>query len=264
MKLAIISDIHDNLPALDTVMENIRNQDVDGIYCFGDLVNFAGWDNEVIDLIRSHNIPCVQGNHDEGIGWKKESFPFSFSNKAKEEFGLASIKRVNETIMQPNRKFLQNLPSTIKFEFHVANQCIKIAFVHANPSNNIDCIEPKTSYADLKTLLKKAGTDVLVMGHTHKPFHRILTYENKENKKVYKHAVNVGSVGKPKHSDNRACYVTIEVDESTTLDNPKSFRVYFYYINYDVEKVSRKIKKMGLSNAYNEFLKKGYGYEKDI
>ena len=264
MKLAIISDIHANLPALDAVMEDIINQDVDGIYCLGDLVNFAGWDNEVIDLVRSHNIPCVQGNHDEGIGWNKESFPFSFSNKTKEEFGLASIKRVNKTITQPNRKFLQNLPSTIKFEFHVANQCIKIAFVHANPSNNIDYIDPETCDVDLKTLLEKAGTDVLVMGHTHKPFHRILTFENKENKKVYKHAVNVGSIGKPKHGDNQACYVTMEVDESTTLDNPKSFHVHFHYISYDVEKVILKIKKIGLSNAYDEFLKKGYGHEKDI
>ena len=264
MKLAIISDIHANLPALNAVMDDIKNQDVDGIYCLGDLVNFAGWDNEVVHLIRAYNIPCVQGNHDEGIGYNKASFPFSFSNKEKEEFGLASIKKVNETITKPNRKFLQNLPSAIKLEFHSAKQYFRIAFVHANPSNNLDYIAPETSDVDLKTLLQKADTDVLVMGHTHKPFHRTLTYENKENQKVFRHALNVGSVGKPKHGDNRACYVTIEVNENTTLYNPESLHIQFHYIKYDVEKVILKIKNTGLSSAYDEFLNKGYGHEKSI
>ncbi len=264
MKLAIISDIHANLPALEAVMEDIRKNDVDGIYCLGDLVNFAGWDNEVIHLLRSQNVPCVQGNHDEGIGWNMESFPFSFSNEAKEKFGLASIKRVNETITQPNRKFLQNLPSSIKLKFHIAKHSIRIAFVHANPTNNVDYIAPETSDTELKMLLQKIGADVLLMGHTHKPFHRTLTYKNKENRKVYRHALNVGSVGKPKHGNNRACYVTVEVNEKTTLDNPKSLPVQFHYIDYDIEKVIRKIKKIGLSNAYDEFLIKGYGHEKSI
>ncbi len=227
-------------------------------------MNFAGWDNEVINLIRYHNIPCLQGNHDEGIGWKKKSFPFSFSSKAQEEFGMFSIKEVNRTISQTNRKFLQNLPSTIKLEFIRKEKCIRIALVHANPSNNTDYIEPETNDVSLKKLLEEADANVLLMGHTHKPFHRILTYKNAENQKVYVHAVNVGSVGKPKHGDNRACYVTMEVNENTILDDPESFHFQFHYIRYDVEMVIQNIQKIGLSNAYDEFLKKGYGHEKSI
>jgi predicted phosphodiesterase len=68
MKLAIISDIHANLPALEAVFRDINNENPDEIYCLGDLVNFAGWDNEVIDRIRHRNILTIQGNHDEGIG----------------------------------------------------------------------------------------------------------------------------------------------------------------------------------------------------
>lgn len=264
MKLAIISDIHANLPALKAVMKNIGNQDIDGIYCLGDLVNFAGWDNEVIHLIRSLNIPCVQGNHDEGIGRKNERFSFSFSNKEKYEFGLASIKRVNKIITAPNRTFLQNLPSKIKLEFIINKQCIKIALVHANPSNNLDYIQPETSDTDLKSLLDNADADILLMGHTHKSFHKILKYNNEENLTIYRHAVNVGSVGKPKHGDNRACYLTMEINENTTLNNAESFHFEFHYISYDVEKVIQNIKEIGLSNAYDEFLKKGFGHEKNI
>lgn len=74
-------------------------------------------------------------------------------------------------------------------------QCIKIVFVHANPSNNLDYTVPETSDADLKTLVEKADASILLMGHTHKPFHRVLPYKTTENQKVYKHALNVGSVG---------------------------------------------------------------------
>ncbi|HVS97763.1 MAG TPA: metallophosphoesterase, partial [Puia sp.] len=69
MRIAILSDIHANLPALEAVLFDIGQQHADCIYCLGDLVNFAGWDNEVIHLVRQSNIPTVQGNHDEGIGF---------------------------------------------------------------------------------------------------------------------------------------------------------------------------------------------------
>lgn len=82
MKLAFISDIHANLPALMAVWEDIQKQKPDVVYCLGDLVNFAGWDNEVIGFIRSKNIPTLQGNHDEGIGNNYGTFSYSYKTEA--------------------------------------------------------------------------------------------------------------------------------------------------------------------------------------
>lgn len=256
MRIAIISDIHANFPALKAVLNDIKSKKADTIYCLGDLVNFAGWDNEVIDEIRSHNITCVQGNHDEGIGLKKEKFPFSFSTDTQKAFGEASIKSVNQTITPSNRKFLKTLPSAIKLEYSIGKKPVIITMVHANPLDNKTYITAKAGDERLKGFLDKANADVLLMGHTHIPFHRAI-FSEEENRKIYKHAVNVGSVGKPKHGDNRACYVTMEIDEKTSLNEPEAFRFEFHYVPYDVEKVIENIQKTGLSNAYDEFLRKG-------
>ena len=68
MRIAVISDIHANLPALQEVLNGIDSQKVNTIYCLGDLVNQNVWNNEVIELIRKRNILATKGNHDEGIG----------------------------------------------------------------------------------------------------------------------------------------------------------------------------------------------------
>lgn len=70
MKVAIISDIHANVVALKAVLKDIEEQQVDRIYCVGDLVGYAPFPNEVIDLIKEKNIPTVMGNYDDGIGYR--------------------------------------------------------------------------------------------------------------------------------------------------------------------------------------------------
>lgn len=69
INIAVISDIHGNLIALNEVLNDIQGKKIDQIYCLGDLVDFAPWGNEVIEMIRSSGIPCILGNHDERIAY---------------------------------------------------------------------------------------------------------------------------------------------------------------------------------------------------
>jgi predicted phosphodiesterase len=64
MKLAIISDIHSNLEALEAALHDIKTQNVSAIYCTGDLVGYGPNPNEVIDLLMRNNVKCLMGNHD--------------------------------------------------------------------------------------------------------------------------------------------------------------------------------------------------------
>ena len=72
MKLAVISDIHGNLQALEAVLASIDDEGVDKVYCLGDIVGYGARPNECIGLIFLRQIPCILGNHDEAVNyWKK-------------------------------------------------------------------------------------------------------------------------------------------------------------------------------------------------
>jgi putative phosphoesterase len=255
MKLAFISDIHANLPALRAVLEDIEKQRPDDIYCLGDLVNFAGWDNEVIELIRKHGITCVQGNHDQGIGYSKTDFPFSSSTDAQKKFGHDSIYYVNKTITDSNRAYLSNLPFILQLQFRFPFQSVSLAMTHGSISSNNEYVSKETPDEYLLEMMDTIHTDILLMGHTHIPHHRAI-YCEEENKKLYKHAINVGSVGKPKGESNKSCYCLVNIDHQTDLSNPAFVNVHFQYVQYDVKEVIKHIHTIGLSDAYNDFLLK--------
>lgn len=256
MKFIFISDIHANLPALEAVWQHVQQHDPDDIFCLGDLVNFAGWDNEVINFIRKHNITCIQGNHDEGIGNAYTQFKYSFKTEAQKQFGIASINYVNNSITAGNRKFLKSLPFLVNFEFHFSFNKIRLALIHGSPLSNNDYILPNASEKKLLQMLTEANADILVAGHTHRPFHKAIFCEE-GNHKLYRHFINAGSVGKPKHGNNKACYVLLRIDDTLLLSDPASVIVEFYYVSYDVERVIEKIHTNGLGNAYDYFLLHG-------
>lgn len=255
MKFIFISDIHANLTALESVWLDIQQHKPDNIFCLGDLVNFAGWDNEVIDFIRSHNITTIQGNHDEGIGFNHE-FRFSFQTQAQKEFGILSIEKVQHNLSEVNKKFLQTLPFSVLLTFKFPFQTVRLAMVHGSPVSNEDYVTEKIPNDSLLAMLDEISADILLLGHTHKPFHKAISCEE-ENRKIYKHAINVGSVGKPKHGNNKSCYAILDIDENIQLNNPDSIKVNFEYVDYDVEQVIKKIHDSELGNAYDDFLRNG-------
>ena len=258
MKLVFISDIHANLPALEAVWEGIQKHSPDTIFCLGDLVNFAGWDNEVIDFIRSHNIITIKGNHDEGIGNRNADFPFSYQTQTQKEFGILSIKIVQEKITDTNRNFLQTLPFSVVVTFKFTAQKIRLAMVHGSPRSNEDYVKDSTPDSVLLKMLNDINADILIMGHTHKPYHKSILSEE-ENRNIYKHVINAGSVGKPKHGNNKACYAVLNLGENSNLTDSNSIKVDFEYVNYNVEEVIEKIHSLGLGDAYDNFLKNGEG-----
>ena len=65
MKYAIIADIHGNLEAFQTVLADIKSQNITQIVCLGDVVGYNANPKECLEIVRSMNIPCVKGNHDE-------------------------------------------------------------------------------------------------------------------------------------------------------------------------------------------------------
>lgn len=93
----------------------------------------------------------------------------------------------------------------------------------------------------------------MAFGHTHKPYHRVLQDEDG----THRHAINIGSVGKPKDGDNRACYVLLEITPETTMKQPE-LQVSFVRVAYDFESVAQAVEASPLPNEYADMLRKAY------
>lgn len=128
--------------------------------------------------------------------------------------------------------------------------------VHGSTTSNLEYVQESTNDAYLLEMMDSIDADILCMGHTHKPWHRAIFCES-ENKKIYRHAINVGSVGKPKQGNNKACYTLIHIQHESVLTEPTAIQVQFEFVDYPVKNVIKKIAANGLSDAYNNFLLNG-------
>lgn len=256
MKIALFSDIHANLPALEACLASIDLHQPDAVYCLGDLVGYNIWPNEVIHEIRRRGIPTIAGNYDQGIGLASDDCGCAYKTEEEKAFGKISISFTNEIVTPEARAYLRSLPAHIRIEFQATKDPLSLLLVHGSPRKINEYLFEDRDEKSLLRILEQAGADILCFGHTHKPFHRILAVAS-ENASTYRHAINIGSVGKPKDGDPRGGYVLLTLDEQTSLSDPGSVQVEFIRFEYDVEKAARAIEHSPLPKAYALMLRHG-------
>jgi putative phosphoesterase len=256
MRIALFSDIHANLPALEALFESLEEQTPDAVYCLGDLVGYNTWPNEVIREIRKRGIPTIAGNYDQGIGLHSDECGCAYKTDREREMGKVSISFTNSMVGDEERTYLRTLPSHIRLEFKLNEEKLNVLLVHGSPRKINEYLFEDREEKSFLRILEDAGADVLCFGHTHKPFHRVLSY-GAENGLRHRHAINTGSVGKPKDGDPRGCYVMLTLDQNSSIRNPESIQVEFIRFNYDVEKAARSVEESLLPDEYAEMLREG-------
>jgi len=256
MKLALFSDIHANLPALEAVWADIEKQKPDSVFCLGDLVGYNIWPNEVITFVRDRHIPTIAGNYDFGIGRTSDDCGCAYVTEPDKEMGKISISYTNEIVKEEERNYLRTLPAHLNIEFQLNNDKQNILLVHGSPRRINEYLFEDREDKSMIRILEQANADVLCFGHTHKPYHRIFNTGDIQ-KPHFRHAINIGSVGKPKDGDPRSCYVILHVDSKTSVANNESLTVEFRRVEYDVEKASKAVDESPLPNEYGEMLRKG-------
>ena len=256
MKIALFSDIHANLPALDAFFNHLETTKPDAIYCLGDLVGYNIWPNEVIHEIRKRGIPTIAGNYDYGVGRTSDDCGCAYKTDEDRAMGAQSIAFTNQTINDDERRYLRTLPAHLQLEFQLNNDLLFLLLVHGSPRKINEYLFEDREEKSMLRILENAQADILFFGHTHKPYHRIFEYEI-ENQKAFRHAINIGSVGKPKDGDARGCYVVLTLEENSSKFNKESIQVDFHRFEYDVEKAALAVENSILPNAYAEMLRKG-------
>jgi putative phosphoesterase len=256
MRIALFSDIHANLPALEACFKSIEEQKPDAIYCLGDLVGYNVWPNEVINEIRKRGIPTIAGNYDQGIGLMSDECGCAYKTDNEKDMGKISISYTNSLVKSDERRYLRTLPAHIKIEFQLNNDKLNLLLVHGSPRKINEYLFEDRDEKSLLRIMEQADADIMCFGHTHKPYYRILPAGPTEATR-YRHAINIGSVGKPKDGTSKGCYVilTINQDSSTTIK--EAVQVEFIRFDYDVEKAAKAVEESPLPNAFADMLRKG-------
>ena len=257
MKIILFSDIHANLPALRAFFKDIEKRDADAIYCLGDLVGYNIWPNEVIEEIKKRNIPTIAGNYDFGIGRSSDDCGCAYKTDEEKANGAVSISLTNELVNNKNRQYLRTLPAHIKLEFQLNNYTLNVLLVHGSPRRINEYLFEDRAEKSMVRILEQADAHIMCFGHTHKPYHRTFNSLD-EDAPHFRHAINIGSVGKPKDSDNRGSYVILEIDETTSVLDKNSISVEFVKFEYDIEKAAKAVEDSILPNAYADNLRNGY------
>jgi putative phosphoesterase len=256
MKIALFSDIHANLPALQAFFEDLDTRNVDSVYCLGDLVGYNIWPNEVVNEIRKRHIPTIAGNYDFGIGRTSTDCGCAYKTDHDKASGRVSISFTNQIMKDEEREYLRALPAHIRLEFQLNEDKLNLLLVHGSPRKINEYLFEDREEKSLLRIMEQADADIMCFGHTHKPYHRILS-SGTDNIR-YRHAVNLGSVGKPKDNDARGCYVLLTLNEKSSVLDKESIEVEFVRFDYDVEKASKAIEDSPLPNEYADMLRKGY------
>jgi predicted phosphodiesterase len=245
VRLALISDIHANVPALEAVLNDADGQNVDALYQLGDLVGYGPWPNEVVDTLRRRGVQGIAGNYDSTVATGYKHCGCRYEDARQEELSHLSFAWTLEHTTEEVKRYLAALPFRLDvrpFGGHQSGPTITL--LHGNHALNTVYVTEDRSDDFLAKMSGGVGAregDVIAFGHTHKPWHRVVGGV---------HFVNTGSVGRPKDGDWRAGYVLLRVD-ANRVD------VEFRRVNYDVDRAAEAIQASTLPDEFAEYLRTG-------
>jgi putative phosphoesterase len=195
MLIAFISDIHGNLPALESAVADAKKRGAGRIICAGDMTGYGPFPDEVCNFLQKHHITAIIGNYDQKVieVTRHGSIAAQNMKEKKQKILLWTV----EHLSRATHNYLSHLPESMISQLSSGQ---KILVVHGSPVSQDDAIYPSITNSGLAVKLKDTCPDILVCGHTHIPF--------------VKHiggilVVNCGSAGHPVDGDHRPSYALV-------------------------------------------------------
>ncbi len=225
-RVAVITDPHANQPALESALSRIDELDVDAVYCGGDLVGYGPHPNEVCARLEDSAIPTIYGNYDYAIGRDLEDCGCAYVDRHDRAIGQLSVDWTLAHTNNRAKAFMRELPFDFRFELGGK----RVRLVHGSPRKVNEYLFEDKPARTFERIAALADCDVLVFGHTHKPW-------------VHEYGgtlfVNCGSVGKPKDGDPRGSFAKL-------AESDAGVAVTIERVAYDALAVAREMRAVGL------------------
>ena len=246
MRYVVISDIHGNFPALQTVLMDA--QPFDAVLCLGDVVGYGPNPNECVERLQDFPFTCIVGNHDWGAIGRADLL--IFNNDARQ-----ALYWTQQELSLENRDFLSNLPTTVQMD--------DFMLAHGSPREPIwEYLVDARSARDNFT---QFDFQVALVGHTHLPLALEWSEEHNQARILLpdweaplsltgrRLILNPGSVGQPRDGDPRASYAILDVEQTTPVTASWEFR----RIPYAVEITQERMRARGLPQRLIDRLQMG-------
>jgi putative phosphoesterase len=227
MRIAVMGDIHANLPALRAALDDVARIGAEAVYCVGDVVGRGPHPNEVVELLRSLEIPTVQGNWDEAVGMDREQTGAAWTTAEAEVDGNASMRWSSDRLTEENKAWLRQLPHTMRVT--LAGRSVYL--FHGSPIKQNEYLWASRPSRVLARIASDEADDLFCFGHTHEAFHRVVGQA---------HFVACGSIGCGTDGDARARYAVVYLGEP-------DIAVGFRAVDYDHLSVVREMELAGQS-----------------
>lgn len=230
-QIAVFSDVHGNLPALQAVWADMDKRQIGRRYCLGDVVGYGAEPNEVIAFLREHGVPTLMGCADKWIGFGQDAGECG----DKTAVVAQAFAWTEARLKRDNKLYLRNLPLLMTVLLGERRVVLAHGSLHwGNVSLSNEAVA---------SLLGAVEADVLVCGQTHKPCQREVG-----NGRLF---LNVGSVGQPLDGDPHARYIFLSVAGN-------DIRVEFVRVGYDVERAAKAIEAAKMPHEYAQVLRMGH------
>ncbi|MBD16456.1 MAG: metallophosphoesterase [Planctomycetaceae bacterium] len=240
-RIAFFGGIYSNHLALAAALEDAHARGVDAIYCLGDFGGFGPSPNKSLELLRDHEVLCIQGNYDNSIGHELDDCQCGYTDPSDNHFAQISYEYTLRHTDPAHRDWMRTLPKSIRLQLGSLN----VLLCHGSPRRMNEFLwESTTSTQFLHALARQYQTDVMLTTHTGIKWQRKFSEDQR--------LVNVGVLGRPENNGTtNVWYTVLEYDGS-------DLRTDFIPVHYDHKSLAQEMRAEKLPEEFIKTILSGW------